>query len=98
MTTMIVSVPVYLCKMAEKKNIRDFDLPGLKEYFETIGDKRFRAMQAYEWLWKKNARSFDDMTNLSLDLRKKLHEEFSLPAVTVDTTQHSNDGTLKSRF
>ena len=37
--------------MAEKKNIRDFDLVGLKEYFETIGDKRFRAMQAYEWLW-----------------------------------------------
>jgi len=55
-------------------------------------------MQAYEWLWKKNARSFDDMTNLSLDLRKKLHEEFTLPAITVDTTQHSSDGTLKSRF
>lgn len=84
--------------MAEKKNIRDFDLNGLKEYFETIGDKRFRAMQAYEWLWKKNARSFDDMSNLSLDLRRKLHEEFTLPAITVDATQHSNDGTLKSRF
>jgi 23S rRNA (adenine2503-C2)-methyltransferase len=84
--------------MAEKKNIRDFDLNGLKEYFEMIGDKRFRAMQAYEWLWKKNARSFDDMSNLSLDLRRKLHEEFTLPAITVDATQHSNDGTLKSRF
>lgn len=84
--------------MAEKKNIRDFDLNGLKEYFETIGDKRFRAMQAYEWLWKKNARSFDDMSNLSLDLRRKLNEEFTLPAITVDATQHSNDGTLKSRF
>ena len=88
----------YLCTMAEKKNIRDFDLVGLKEYFEAIGDKRFRAMQAYEWLWKKNARSFDDMSNLSLDLRRKLHEEFILPAITVDATQHSNDGTLKSRF
>jgi len=55
-------------------------------------------MQAYEWLWKKNARSFDDMTNLSLDLRKKMQEEFTLPAITVDTTQHSSDGTLKSRF
>ena len=55
-------------------------------------------MQAYEWLWKKNARSFDDMSNLSLDLRRKLHEEFTLPAITVDATQHSSDGTLKSRF
>jgi len=89
---------IYLCKMSEKKNIRDFDLVGLKEYFETIGDKRFRAMQAYEWLWKKNARSFDEMSNLSLDLRTKLKEEFTLPAITVDATQHSNDGTLKSRF
>lgn len=84
--------------MPSQQNIRDFDLAGLKEYFESIGDKKFRAMQAYEWLWKKNARNFDDMTNLPLDLRKKLHEEFTLPAVTVDTTQHSNDGTLKSRF
>lgn len=84
--------------MSEKKNIREFDLNGLKEYFEAIGDKRFRAMQAYEWLWKKNARSFDEMSNLSLDLRRKLHEEFTLPAITVDTTQHSSDGTLKSRF
>ena len=55
-------------------------------------------MQAYEWLWKKNARSFDDMSNLSLDLRRKLHEEFTLPAITVDATQHSSDGTLKSRI
>ena len=57
--------------MAEKKNIRDFDLNGLKEYFEQIGDKKFRAIQAYEWLWKKNARSFEEMSNLSLDLRAK---------------------------
>ena len=84
--------------MPSQQNIRDFDLAGLKEYFESIGDKKFRAMQAYEWLWKKNARNFEDMTNLPLDLRKKLYEEFTLPAITVDTTQHSNDGTLKSRF
>lgn len=81
-----------------KKNIRDFDLPGLKTYFESIGDKKFRAIQTYEWLWKKNARSFAEMSNLSNDLRIKLNEEFDLPAITVDTTQHSNDGTLKSRF
>ncbi len=84
--------------MSTKRNIRDLNLPELKEYFESIGDKKFRAIQAYEWLWKQNARHFDDMSNLSLELRKKLAEEFDLPAITVDTTQHSNDGTLKSRF
>ncbi|MFC4262380.1 23S rRNA (adenine(2503)-C(2))-methyltransferase RlmN [Ferruginibacter yonginensis] len=84
--------------MAEKVNIRDFDLAGLKAYFEKIGDKKFRAIQTYEWLWKKNARSFDEMSNLSIELRNKLKEEFSLPAVSIDATQHSMDGTLKSRF
>ncbi|MEO7443892.1 MAG: 23S rRNA (adenine(2503)-C(2))-methyltransferase RlmN [Ferruginibacter sp.] len=84
--------------MPEKQNIRDLTLPDLKGYFESIGDKKFRAIQSYEWLWKKHARSFNDMTNLSLDLRKKLEEDFIFPAITIDKTQHSADGTLKSRF
>ncbi len=84
--------------MSAIKKIRTLTLPELKEYFESIGDKKFRAIQTYEWLWKKNARSFDDMSNLSLDLRKKLAENFELNTITVDATQHSSDGTLKSRF
>ncbi len=55
-------------------------------------------MQAYEWLWKKNVRRFDDMSNLSIDLRKKLATDFKLDVVTVDATQYSSDGTIKSRF
>ena len=84
--------------MSAVKNIRTLSLPELKEYFESIGDKKFRAIQTYEWLWKKNAQSFDDMSNLSKDLRIKLSEAFSLPAITVDTNQVSSDGTVKSRF
>lgn len=55
-------------------------------------------MQTYEWLWKKNARSFEDMSNLSKELRQKLHEHFSLPSLQTDATQISSDGTVKSRF
>lgn len=84
--------------MAASKNIREFSLPQLKEYFESIGDKKFRAIQAYEWLWKKNVRDFNDMSNLSLDLRKKLADDFELNAIKIDATQVSNDGTVKSRF
>lgn len=84
--------------MPAQKNIRSLSLIELKEYFESIGDKKFRAIQAYEWLWKKNARSFDDMSNLSLELRKKLAADFELNSMTVDMTQQSSDGTLKSRF
>ena len=84
--------------MAETRNIRELSLAELKQYFESIGDKKFRAIQAYEWIWKKNARHFDEMSNLSLELRKKLQEDFLLPAISVDATQQSSDGTLKSRF
>ncbi|MEX0635496.1 MAG: 23S rRNA (adenine(2503)-C(2))-methyltransferase RlmN, partial [Ferruginibacter sp.] len=84
--------------MLSKKNIREFGLSELKEYFESVGDKKFRAIQTYEWLWKNNARSFDEMSNLSLELRQKLASEFEIVTLTVDASQHSSDGTLKSRF
>lgn len=83
---------------SDKKNIRHLSLPALQEYFGSIDEKAFRAKQVYEWLWLRHATSFEAMTNLSKDLRHKLEENFVLPAVKVDATQHSNDGTIKSRF
>ncbi|WP_276480097.1 23S rRNA (adenine(2503)-C(2))-methyltransferase RlmN [Paraflavitalea pollutisoli] len=80
------------------KNIRHLTLEELNGYFETLGEKKFRAKQVYEWLWLKQAQSFDAMTNLSKDLRAKLADNFTLPALTVDATQYSADGTVKSRF
>ncbi len=52
----------------------------------------------YEWLWLKQARSFEEMTNLSKELRHKLAEHFSLPALHPDLVQQSADGTFKVRF
>lgn len=79
-------------------NIRSLSLDELVRYFEEIGEKKFRAKQVFEWLWLRQARSFDAMTNLSLALRQKLSENFSLPALRLDLTQQSSDGTVKSRF
>lgn len=81
-----------------KKNIRQLSLNELEAYFETLGEKKFRSKQVYEWLWQKHAHSFEAMTNLSKDLRTKLSDNFSLPALTIDATQYSADGTIKSRF
>ncbi len=81
-----------------QNNIRHLTLAGLEEYFESIGEKKFRAKQTYEWLWQKGALSFADMTNLSKELRQQLGERFTLPSLTVDATQYSEDGTIKSRF
>ncbi len=89
---------VYLCRMLSKRNIRDLDLAELKSYFEEIGDKKFRAIQVYEWLWKKQIRNFEGMSNISLELRERLAKDFSFPSISTDITQKSADGTLKSRF
>src|SRR3982750_2224255 len=81
-----------------KKNIRQLSLTELEQYFEALGEKKFRAKQVYEWLWQKHAHSFEAMTNLSKDLRAKLADNFTLPALMIDTSQYSADGTVKTRF
>ncbi|HEX2535049.1 MAG TPA: 23S rRNA (adenine(2503)-C(2))-methyltransferase RlmN [Chitinophagaceae bacterium] len=81
-----------------QKNIRHLSLSELEQYFETLGEKKFRARQVWEWLWTRQVHSFAEMTNLSKELRQKLGDHFTLPALAVDATQHSTDGTLKSRF
>lgn len=80
------------------QNIRHLSLADIEAYFLTIGEKKFRARQVYDWLWLKPVRRFEDMTNISKDLRQKLMTEFSLPGLQNDHTQHSEDGTFKSRF
>src|SRR3954453_6840230 len=89
---------VTLRAMSAGKNIRQLTLSELEQYFEALGEKKFRAKQVYEWLWQKHAHSFEAMTNLSKELRLKLNEHFELPALQVETTQYSEDGTVKSRF
>ncbi len=80
------------------KNIRHLSLAELEQYFEEIGEKKFRARQVYDWLWLKPVQDFDAMTNISKELRRKLQEAFVLPGLRVDTTQVSEDGTIKTRF
>src|SRR5688572_6183231 len=81
-----------------KKNIRQLSLTELEQYFEALNEKKFRAKQVYEWLWQKHAHTFEAMTNLSKDLRNKLADDFSLPALVIDASQYSADGTVKTRF
>src|SRR4051794_1150102 len=88
----------YLCRMSESKNIRHKSLAELESWFIASGDKKFRANQVWEWIWQKNAQSFADMTNLSKELRQKLGDNFTFPALAIDATQYSSDGTIKSRF
>jgi len=91
----------YLCNMSEtisKADIRKFSLEDLKVLVKEQGEPVFRAKQIYEWLWKKGAVGFDQMTNLSKDLRSFLKEHFTINAIELDKFQKSDDGTIKSRY
>ncbi|WP_300672122.1 23S rRNA (adenine(2503)-C(2))-methyltransferase RlmN [Soonwooa sp.] len=78
------------------KDIRTLTLDQLKDYFESIGEKPFRAKQVYDWLWSKNQHSFEDMTNLSKNLRESLMRDFFINPIAVDLLQKSKDGTIKN--
>lgn len=82
----------------EKQDIRQLSLPSLIDLLMGLGEPKFRAKQVHEWLWKKSARSFEEMTNLSKGLRQSLSEHFTINAITLDKVQKSLDGTIKSRF
>ncbi len=82
----------------EKPNLRHLNLDQMKAYFVEIGEKPFRAKQVYEWIWKKSARNFEQMTNLSIETRAKLEEKFSINPVQVQNHQKSNDRTIKNAF
>ena len=79
-------------------DIRQFSAPELIDLLTDMGEKKFRAKQVHEWLWKKSAHSFEEMTNLSKDLRERLKETFLLRPIVLDMRQDSEDGTIKSRF
>ncbi len=82
-----------------KKNIKDYNLEEIGEYFISIGDKEYRARQLFNWLYERNVSSFDDMTNFSKELRRKLDEEFVINPLTKEEKEVSSvDGTEKYLF
>lgn len=78
-----------------KTNLLGLSVSKLGDFFEQLGEKRFRATQMVKWIHQMGERDFDQMTNLSKSLREKLHEfaEIRLPEVV--SCQDSSDGTRK---
>ncbi len=83
----------------DKKDIRSLTLMELMEELKGIGEKAFRAKQVYEWLHVKLVDSFDEMTNISKELRSKLKEYYVISTVQMIERQESKlDGTNKFLF
>ena len=77
------------------KNIKDYNLEELKEELVAIGEKKYRAEQIFKWIYVDKVKEFDEMTNLSVELREKLKENYTMCNYKILRKQESSDGTKK---
>jgi 23S rRNA (adenine2503-C2)-methyltransferase len=82
----------------QKRDLRKLSTDELTEFFETVGERKFRSKQVKEWLWKKSATDINEMSNLSAQTREKLKDSFCINNISLDHAQNSEDGTIKSAF
>ncbi|MCI8403494.1 MAG: 23S rRNA (adenine(2503)-C(2))-methyltransferase RlmN [Clostridia bacterium] len=79
-------------------DLKDFEYDELTEYLMSIGEKKFRAEQIFSWL-HKGVKSYEEMTNLSRDIREKLNRETYVSTLSVREKLVSEiDGTVKYLF
>ena len=84
---------------SQKTDIKSMTRAELEAYIVSLGEKPFRAKQIYQWLHEKQAVSFEEMTNLSFNLRRKLEENASLTVLEpVEVQTSAQDGTKKYLF
>lgn len=79
------------------ENIYGYTLKMLEDYFENLGEKKFKATQVFEWLYQKRVSSFNDMSNIKKDVIKKLEEDFAINNLEIIDKQHDT-GVYKYLF
>ncbi len=84
--------------MKHIKDIKEFTRQGLETFFETKGIRSFRAGQIFKWIYLRQADTFDEMTDLSKDMREMLKKNFSIPRLELENSERSIDGTEKLLF
>ncbi len=81
-----------------RKDIRKLSLEDIKELCLNHNFKAFRAKQVYEWIWQRSARSFEEMNNVPLKVRKIFSALYSIYPLEIHSIQKSSDGTIKTGF
>lgn len=80
------------------KNIKNYNLDELKQELISLDEKPYRAEQIFKWLYIDKVKEFDGMTNLSLELREKLKENYTMCNFKILKKQEAQDGTKKYLF
>lgn len=80
------------------KSIKEYNLDELQEELVALGEKKYRAEQIFKWLYVDKVKEFDEMTNLSIELREKLKQEYTMCNFKILKKQESSDGTKKYLF
>jgi len=81
-----------------KLDIRKLAKDDLDQYFIDQKLPKYRSDQVWQWLWKKQKFSFEDMRNIPKTILEKLEADFRINAIDVDKKQVSIDGTIKNRI
>ncbi|HOW81060.1 MAG TPA: 23S rRNA (adenine(2503)-C(2))-methyltransferase RlmN [Spirochaetota bacterium] len=86
-------------KKPDKQFIKSLDYEEVSSFFSSVGEKDYRARQLFNWLYERNVTSFDEMTNFSKELRKKLDSLFIVSPLSLEEHRVSpSDGTEKYLF
>lgn len=82
----------------EKVDLKNFDLEELEAFIARHGKERYRARQIFKWLYQKGAVSFDEMSNISKELRRELADSARISTIAPEAVEVSRDGTRKYLF
>ena len=85
-------------EVQEKVDLKSLTKKELLDFCEKLGLQSYRSDQIFQWLYQKGAANFEEMTNLSKDLRSKLDDIAKVKRVDLVTQQESADGTMKFLF
>lgn len=70
------------------RNIFDYTLEELEEYFLSINEKKYKASQVFEWIYKKRIYNIDKMTNIGKELRERIKEDISFNMISIKKEEH----------
>jgi len=77
------------------QNIKDLTLKEIQDWLASIGERPYKALQIFAWVFNKAANSFDEMTDLKKELRERLNADFYINRPKIAASEKSIDGTIK---